>query len=342
MPTLNSDEVDALMNAIREGEVPRADAGASSAGTVVAYDLTNQDRIIRGQMPTLDAINERAASVFGTSLAGRTRLDVRVTSAPAVLMKFADIMVLLAPPATVGILSLGQGNGVALMVLDGDLADTLLAAALGDRKARPELRAVPGRRDLTAVEKLVLQRLLSMLCDALSTAWHQVVPLRPEILRFESDSRLCNICPPSDMTILTTFEVTGAFQGRLHVVIPYAAVESVRKLLAAPPRPGSGSNDRFLTMLADEVLRVEVDLSVLLGEARVRLEQLIGFTVGDVIMLDTAEGEPIPVRVQNRPKMMGLPRVVAGGLAVEITQGITGPERAPTPAAPTAIPRNAA
>ena len=66
---LDASEVEALMQAIQDGRVaPGMDADARAP--IVAYDLTSQDRIIRGQMPTLDAINDRIASLFGRSLAG--------------------------------------------------------------------------------------------------------------------------------------------------------------------------------------------------------------------------------------------------------------------------------
>ena len=73
---LDQSEVDALMAAIQDGRVG-TETGAEESIPVLPYDLTSQDRIIRGQMPTLDSINEKVASVFGTNLAGRTRLDVR-------------------------------------------------------------------------------------------------------------------------------------------------------------------------------------------------------------------------------------------------------------------------
>lgn len=58
--TLNSDEINALMSAIKEGRIDGEPSGGSRQ-TVFAYDLTSQDRVIRGQMPTLDAINEQVA-----------------------------------------------------------------------------------------------------------------------------------------------------------------------------------------------------------------------------------------------------------------------------------------
>ncbi len=105
---LDQSEVDALMAAIQDGRV-NAEPGAEEAAPVLPYDLTSQDRIIRGQMPTLDSINEKVAAVFGTNLAGRTRLDVRAMPAASTLMQFGDVSGLFSPSNSVWILSLGPG-----------------------------------------------------------------------------------------------------------------------------------------------------------------------------------------------------------------------------------------
>ena len=76
---LSQSEVDALLAAVSEGEVGTADtsgggggsASASNSGSmsaggvkqqedkvVVTYDLTSQDRIIRGRLPQLEVIYE--------------------------------------------------------------------------------------------------------------------------------------------------------------------------------------------------------------------------------------------------------------------------------------------
>ena len=53
-----------------------------------------------------------------------------------------------------------------------------------------------------------------------------------------------------------------------------------------------------------------------------RLADLLGLKVGDVVTLNTSEGSQLPVLVQERPKMTALPKVVGGGMAVEILKPI--------------------
>jgi flagellar motor switch protein FliM len=279
-------------------------------------------------MPTLDAVNERIASIMASGLGGRTRLQLRVNVASATLLKFVDFNVLLAPPATVCVLSLGQGNGMAVAVLEPGLAESLLAAALGDRKARPSETPPEGRRELTSVERLVLRRLMGILTDAMATAWAPVLPFKPEVVRFEPDPRLATIAPANEVAILSSFEISGGISGHLQLAIPYTAVEPAKKLLSSPPRMHSGGDRRFASAFAEELAQVEVEVRATFGRTSVRLERLVNLKVGDVLVLSTDEGAPLPIFVQGRPKLTGTPRVMGNNLAIVVERDVRGKTKA--------------
>jgi flagellar motor switch protein FliM len=317
---LDASEVEALMQAIQDGRVAPGLDG-DQRGPIVPYDLTSQDRIIRGQMPTLDAINDRIASLFGRSLGGRLRLEARVGSGPATLLKFADVQALLAPPTTVGIVTLGGGHGLGAILLEGNLANALLAGAMGDRKARPESSRSPDRSDLTNVERLVLRHLLGLMAEAMSVAWADVLAFRPEVLRFESDPRMAVIAPASDVAILCPFELSGTLTGRMQLVLPYASVEPAKKLLASPPRLGAGNTDgdaRFSAAMARELEEVKVGVRVEIGRRTLNLSELLALDVGHVLTLNSNESAPLPVFVEGRLKGTGSPRVVSGSMALAL------------------------
>ena len=57
---LSQDEIDALLKGVDSGAVeakPQDDAAAATGAK--QFDLFNQERIIRGRMPTLELINDR-------------------------------------------------------------------------------------------------------------------------------------------------------------------------------------------------------------------------------------------------------------------------------------------
>ena len=313
------------MQAIQDGRVAPGVGEDGEGPPVVPYDLTSQDRIIRGQMPTLDAINERIASLFGRAISGRLRLETRTTPGPATLLKFADVQSLLQPPMTVAILTLGSGHGLAAVLIEGQRSQALLAGAMGDKKARPENRnGGLERLDLTNVERIVLRHLLTFIAESMAIAWADVLPFKPEILRVESDSRMAVIAAPSDVAILCPFELSGTVTGRLQVVIPYAAVEPAKKLLASPPRLGGGSDGdaRFSAAFARELEQVEVALRVEIGRKTVNLSELLSMETGHVLTLNANETDPMPIFIEGRPKTTGRPRVVSGSLAVALDHAI--------------------
>ena len=309
---LNPAEVNALLSAINQGQV--VPPAASPGARVAPYDLTSQDRIIRGQMPTLDAINEQIAATFGIGLAGRTRLSLRVAASPATMMKFVDLAAMLVPPAVVCVLTLGPGVGHALVIFEPGLAEALLAAALGDRKAQGE----SGRAEMTAVEQLVLRRLLGILTDGMALAWAQVTPFKPEVLRFENDPRMSSIAPGSEVAVVSGFEISGGLSGRLQLVLPYAAIEPVRARLISPPRVSGASAGRFSEALAREVSQVEVQVRGVLGRATAKLSSLMELKIGDVLVLETEEGAPLPIYVQGVAKLVGTPKVSGGSMALVV------------------------
>ena len=74
---LSQDEVDALLRGISDGEVETEQDAVTEVTGVHAYDLANQERIIRGRMPTLEIINQKLSRQLRAALSGALRRVVR-------------------------------------------------------------------------------------------------------------------------------------------------------------------------------------------------------------------------------------------------------------------------
>ena len=77
---LSQEEIDALLKGIEDGKVdavPAAEARAGE-GNLFAYDFKNQDRNIRGRMPTLELINASFARALRNPLAIVLRKNVKL------------------------------------------------------------------------------------------------------------------------------------------------------------------------------------------------------------------------------------------------------------------------
>ncbi len=175
----------------------------------------------------------------------------------------------------------------------------------------------------------MLRRLLGILTDAMAQAWAPVIPFSPEVLRFELDPRMATIAPPTDVGIVSGFEMKGGIEGRLQLIIPYAAVESAKQKLSSPRRLSQRADERFADALAREVEQVEVELRGIYGRTRIPFAKLLELNAGDVMLLDSDEGRPIPVIVQGREKLSGTPTLSGGNLAVVLDQPLRAPAQTP-------------
>ncbi len=85
---LSQDEIDALLHGVDDGDIEQEED--IDATGVKAYDLTSNDRIVRGRMPTLEMINERFARYTRISMFNFLRRSADVASGGVQIMKFGE------------------------------------------------------------------------------------------------------------------------------------------------------------------------------------------------------------------------------------------------------------
>ncbi len=78
---LSQDEVDALLEGVT-GEAQKPEQPEQAEG-VRAYNLGNQERIVRGRMPTMEIINERFARNFRLGLFNFMRRSPEISVGPS-------------------------------------------------------------------------------------------------------------------------------------------------------------------------------------------------------------------------------------------------------------------
>jgi flagellar motor switch protein FliM len=121
---LSQDEVDALLNAVNDGGGDSfsggggGDTGGSSSDdsdeNIQTYDLTNQDRVIRGRMPILEIIYERFIRSFRVSLSNSLRKISTISIISTDLLKFGEFVNTLPIPSCMCIMRFNELRGPAL------------------------------------------------------------------------------------------------------------------------------------------------------------------------------------------------------------------------------------
>ena len=129
---LSQGEVDALLRGVGDGEVDtETDQGPEDETGVVPYDLTSQEKIIRGRLPTLDIINQMFSRLFRNSFATLMRKPAQVNTVSTDTIKFSDFLRSLPVPSSLHIFRMEPLRGHGLMVLESKLVFAVVDTFFG-------------------------------------------------------------------------------------------------------------------------------------------------------------------------------------------------------------------
>lgn len=321
---LSQAEVDALLNAVAEGSLDTSNAGAAKPADkreVQTYDLTNQDRVIRGKMPTLDLIYERFVRLFRMSLSNSLRKIASISIISTDLLKFGEFVNTLPIPSCVGILRSETLRGPALLVFESKLAYALIDSYFGGTD-RPYSK-VDGK-EFTRIELMIMNKVMQLSIADLEEAWSPVHKISLLHLRTETNPQFVGVVPLSEVIISTTFEVElENASGTIALVIPYSTIESIKNKLNSSFQSDTDRTDKvWIENLEEHIMATNSSVSVNLGETSITVGDLVNLNIGDIIPLgQDCDGELV-LNVEGVPKYKCFFGVSRGTRAVQITRPI--------------------
>ncbi len=317
---LSQDEVDALLNGISGGEIETEnDTAEEDDGSVQRFDLTNQDRIIRGRMPTLEIINDRFARIYRLTLSGMLGKIIDITVTQKEMIKFGDFIRTLPVPTSLHIVRMNPLRGSLLVVIESRLIFNLVDCLFGGNgKSHYKIEG----REFTPIEGRVIRRILKSALGDLNEAWNPAVQVDFEFVRSEMNPQFAGIVPPSDLVIVVRFELElEQVIGQIILCIPYSTIEPIRSILNASYQSDQLEVDQaWITRLKARLSEVGVELKVELGTTSIKGHELLQLNVGDVIILDHEVKKPVTVLVQGVPKFRAIPGKSRGNRSVRILE----------------------
>lgn len=282
---LSQDEIDALLHGVDDGLVSVEETG--SAGGVKSYDLTSQDRIVRGRMPTLEMVNERFARYTRVSMFNLLRRSADVAVGGVQVMKFGEYVHSLYVPTSLNLVKMRPLRGVALFILDSRLVFKLVDNFFGGDGRHAKIEG----REFTPTELRVVRMVLDQAFIDLKEAWNALLEVDFEYLNSEVNPAIANIVSPSEVVVVSTFhiELDGG-GGDLHVTLPYSMLEPIREMLDAGFKSDVGDQDeRWSKALREDILDVEVPLDATVARRQLRVRDILYMQPGDVIPVELPE-----------------------------------------------------
>lgn len=313
---LSQDEIDALLHGVDDGLVEtESDA---EPGTIKSYDLTSQDRIVRGRMPTLEMINERFARYTRISMFNLLRRSADVAVGGVQVMKFGEYVHSLYVPTSLNLVKMKPLRGTALFILDAKLVFKLVDNFFGGDGRHAKIEG----REFTPTELRVVRMVLDQAFIDMKEPWHAVLDINFEYINSEVNPALANIVSPSEVVVVSTFhiELDGG-GGDLHMTLPYSMIEPIREMLDAGFQSDVDDQDeRWVKALREDVLDVKVPLDTTVVRRQLKLRDILHMQPGDIIPVEMPE--QMVVRANGVPTFKVKLGAHKGNLALQILEPV--------------------
>lgn len=320
---LSEEEVDALMDGVASGEV--GGESPPPAGEVIPYDLTDQDHIVRGQLPVLEKINANFIRLLEEGFEQMLQRTVEIQEEGLQTVRTNDYIHSLGLPVSLNFIEVPPLQGEALVAFDPAMVFAVVDIYFGGTgKYRNQMIG----RDFTPTESRIIQLVLNQLQQDLAGAWEPVMQLTPRYIKSESDPQYSVLAGSREMLVISSFriEVDGS-GGEFHIALPGSMIEPVRDLLDGGQRKNrSMDQGDWLQALQLNIQDADVDLRATIARTRLTLRDVVGLQSGDVIPV--CQPEQAMLQVGDVPVFAGQFGVYREQNAVKVTGAIDDAEKA--------------
>lgn len=321
---LSQNEIDALLSALSSGSVDlEAISESAREDKIKLYDFRRPDKFSKDQLRAIQMIHESFARQVTTALSTMVRAMVSAEVVSVDQLAYDEFVRSLVQPTTIAVLEMYPLTGNAVMELNPHLVFSIIDRMLGG-KGEPLRKA----RELTDIERTVVERVLLRMLELLEESWSTVVDVRFRFDSMESNPFFVQICPGTDMVLLVTLKVqVGETEGMINLCVPYIVMEPmVDKLSSQHWFASTGRKDvqGVREALKNRLNAVVVPVALELGHSILSLQDVMQLQEGDVIRLDGTRGDPLGLRVGNRVKFYASPGTVDGAYAAKVTEVLSG------------------
>lgn len=294
---LSQEDIDALFR--RQGSAPSAAMPSSSAQR---YDFRRSDRIPNEQIRALRVIHDTFARSLASSLSAYLRTYVTVNLISVEQLSFQDFMSCLPSPTCISTLRISPFEGTSILEINPSLAFPLIEVLLGGGKLKP--RVV--EREMTEIERLILDNVLALILQNLSFAWQSVAKVEFTVEGQETEPGLMEVLPPNEAIVTIATEIQLAeMSGMMNIGIPSSVVKLLRHRFDQQwtTRRNSGAEEaaKMLGRICESTIAVDARME----GSSVSFDHLLTMREGDILALEQSVNRPATVTINGVPAFRG-------------------------------------
>ena len=311
---LNQDEIDSLLGFDVGGDQAQDKSGVRA---IINSALVSYERL-----PMLEIVFDRLVRLMTTSLRNFTSDNVEVSLDSITSIRFGDYLNSIPLPAILAVFRAEELDNYGLFTVDSNLIYSIVDVLLGGRRGSSAMR-IEGR-PYTTIERTLVQRMVEVILQDMCAAFEPLAPVTFGLDRLETNPRFAAIARPANAAILVKLRIDMEDRGgRTELLLPYATLEPIRKLLLQQFMGEKfGRDSIWESHLATELWSTKVDIEAILDEQVMPLHQIMDLEVGQTIMLGATPDSKIELRCRGVPLLTGRMGRAGSSVAVRVDAAI--------------------
>lgn len=312
---LSNDQIAALVEAAREGQLPEAKPPAPTRRPkrVREVDFTRPTKFTQDQQRRISRGHEAFCRAASTQLSAEFRSTVQLEVINTDQQTWSAAVNEIPQPSLFGIVSTQTGAPL-LLTIEQRAVTTMIEWLLGGATS-----AKPIDRDLTEIELTLAMRIFGTVVAQLSRTWQEILNTDLALSTVETQQSNIQLAPSSEPTLAITIELEiERISATLSLLVPHRSIETALEQLT------SGHYGDHADVEADaeteELVRaalrgVDVEVRAEIGSTDLTVDEVLALQPGDVLKLGPAAAggtlyaDAVPIH-RTRPGRSGTRRAV--------------------------------
>jgi flagellar motor switch protein FliM len=316
---LSQEEIDALLSAMDSGEVAlEQEPDDQSKAEARLYDLTAQTLMLRDQFDALDEVYDKFINLLNVSIGSLLQRPIEVKMVSKEIVKFGEFLQAFANPTGFSIYTMEPLIGSAMLAVEPNLGFALIDCMFGG-----EGKPLAKIREFTQIEQRMLNRFYLEVLRELERAWAVAYNIRFVQKKTETKPEFVNLVSPNDLVLTFVFSINGdEFSGNIHICTPFLMLEPIKDKLSSRYLREKDRAHAFKDQLARLLRDTKINMVAELGKTIRTIGQILEMEKDDIVKIDTGPLDPVILKVEGIPKFLGMPGVVKGNRAVQVSDHI--------------------
>ena len=315
---LSQNEIDALLNALNQGDGGSIAITEDHGKTAKKYDFKMPSKFNKEQLRTMEIIFDNYIRLVSSFLTAYLRTTIQMEVVDTSQTAFKEFSNSLMSPDILGIIQLRPLKGSIILEISPSIGYSIIDRILGGSGL-----GLKRMRDFSEIEKVLLERVINHMLTYLPEPWENVTELNPKLDKLETSPQFVQFIAPSEIVALVTISAKiGPTEGFINFCMPNLVLDTIMDKLYTKywfNIPADDDSDTYTEKLELELEKTQAPVTAVIGNTYITVSDFIDLQVGDIIPLDTYINSDIKVLIGNLHKFYAKPGLSRGKNAVQIT-----------------------